>query len=44
MSTVSAVEVSREPPTMLERVKISTGRRTWLVLSLFIFMLLHQGV
>lgn len=28
--------------TFVEQVKVSAGRRVWLVLSLFIFMLLHQ--
>lgn len=33
---------SKPTSSILEKVKVSAGRRIWLVLSLFIFMLLHQ--
>lgn len=42
MSQPTTAPESKGGAAILQQVKVSAGRRTWLVLSLFIFMLLHQ--
>jgi MFS family permease len=42
MSQTSTPGTPQQTAAILKQVKVSSGRRLWLVISLFIFMLLHQ--